>query len=393
LAESIVSVLTTDTVRLEEQYAAVEQKILKDLDPMNIKIFSAMWKLGPRNLLEVSRQTGIPFTSVYHRIDRLESKSGPLAYIIPKISKFGMMRVVVLTTARLGCEDAVTQALKVPNLWAAINSCEGTFTHDSVHYVPVQYISEFRNYIHKLAETGLIRRFRILATGDYIPNFPDFSYYDSTLHEWTFPWDQWFTEITDVTPTVHIDDPSSYDIVTDKKDILIMKELEKDARKSFSELAPIAGVSLHGVKYHFDKRLAPAGILRDYQFNVVPFPKEVSAFHEIMLEFDSKLDLDKFCSVLPRMFFIIGASKILKRNAILIRTYILNSQLPKLYAFFSQLAKAGMLQSYSAIRKDLRSRVVQTVSYELFDDNNGWTCDFEKNLKELDKLRANYMIG
>ncbi len=28
---SVASTLTTDTVRLEEQYAAVEQKILKDL--------------------------------------------------------------------------------------------------------------------------------------------------------------------------------------------------------------------------------------------------------------------------------------------------------------------------------------------------------------------------
>jgi len=392
VVESIVSALATDTVRLEEQYAAVEQKILKDLDSMNIKIFSAMWSLGPRNLLEVSRQTGIPFTSVYHRIERLESKSGPVAQVIPKVSKLGMMRVVVLAAARLGCEDTVTQALRVPNLWAFINPCEGAFTHDSVHYVPVKFISEFRKYVHKLAESGLVRRFRILVTGDYIPNFPDFSYYNSGLHEWKFPWNQWFNEITRATPSTFVDDPSSYDIVTDKKDILILKELEKDARKSFSELAPIAGVSLHGVKYHFDKRLAPAGMLRNYQFNVVPFPKEVSAFHEIMLEFNTKLDLDKFCSVLPRMFFIIGASKILRRNAILIRTNILNSQLPNLFTLFSQLARAGILQSYSAIRKDFRNRVGQTVSYELFDDNKGWNCDFDQHLKELDKLCANCVI-
>jgi len=393
LAESIVSSLTTDKVRLEEKYWADEQKILKHLDSMNIKIFSAMWKLGPRNLLEISRQTGIPFTSVYHRIERLESKSTPLAYVVPKISRLGMMRVVVLVTARLGCEDAVTQALKLPNLWSAVNSCEGTFTHDSVHYVPVQYISEFRTYLSKLAETGLIRRFKVLVTGDYIPNFPDFTYYSTTSHEWTFPWDQWFKQITDMTPTTDMNDPSSYEVMTDKKDILIIKELEKDGRLSFSELAPVVGVSLHGVKYHFDKRLTPTGILQHYQFNVVPFPKEVSAFHEIMLEFHSKLDLDKFASVIPRMFFIIGASKILKRNAILIRTYILNSELAKLHAFFSQLAKAGMLQSYSAIRKDLKSRVVQTVSYELFDDNKGWICDFEKTLRELDQLRSNCTIG
>ena len=107
----MATTLSTETVRLEEQYAAVEQKILKDLDSMNIKIFSAMWKLGPRNLLEVSRQTGIPFTSVYHRVERIE-REGELAYLVPRLSKLGMMRVVVLATARLGCEEAVTKALR-----------------------------------------------------------------------------------------------------------------------------------------------------------------------------------------------------------------------------------------------------------------------------------------
>ena len=157
---------------------------------------------------------------------------------------------------------------------------------------------------------------------------------------------------------MHIDDPHSYDVLVDKKDLLIIKELQINGRKSFAELAPIAGISLYGVKYHFDKKLVPAGIVQNYQFNVVPYPKEVSALHEIMLEFNSKLAMDKFCSVIPRLFFVIGTSKLLRQQAILLRTYILESQVPKLFAFFSQLAKAGLVQSYSAVRKDLQSRIV-----------------------------------
>jgi DNA-binding Lrp family transcriptional regulator len=391
LSEAKVSALSTETVRLEEQYAAVEQKILKDLDSMNIKIFSAMWKLGARNLLEVSRRTGIPFTSVYHRIERLEAKSGPLAYVVPKISRLGMMRVVVLATARLGCEEAVTHALRAPNLWQAINSCEGTFTHDSVHSVPAESVNEFRAYIRQLATTGLIRRFRIILTGDYVPNFPDFTYYDPITHQWTFPWDRWYTDIVNGDPTKTIDDPQAYDVSADKKDLQIIEQLELNARKSFSELAPKVGISLHGVKYHFDKRLIPNGIIQNMQFNVVPYPKEVTAFHEIMLEFNSKRDLDKFYSAIPRLFFVIGTSKILGRNAILLRTYVLESQLSNLFRFFSQLAKVEMLQSYSAIRKELKSRIAQTISPELFDDERGWTLNLSKSYEELEKLRETYV--
>jgi len=391
MVESMVNVLSTETVRLDEQYAAVEQKILKDLDSMSIKIFTAMWKLGPRNLLEVSRQTGIPFTSVYHRIERLESKSGPLAYVVPKISKLGMMRVVVLATARLGCEDAVTHALRSPNLWQAINLCEGTFTHDSVHSVPLEYMNEFRTYIHHLATTGLIKRFRIILTGDYVPNFPDFTYYNPAVHQWTFPWDRWCTEIVNGEPIRTIDDSQANPVSVDKKDLQIIEELELNARRSFSELAPNVGMSLHGVKYHFDKRLIPNGIIQNIQFNVVPYPKEVTAFHEMMLEFNSKLDMDKFYSVIPRLFFIIGACKVLRRDALIIRTYILESQLSSLFSLFSQLAKIGMLRSYSAVRKDLKSRIAQTISIELFDDQKGWTLNFEKSYEELEKLKATYV--
>ena len=391
MIKSMVTALSTETVRLDEEYAAVEQKILKDLDSMNTKIFSAMWKLGPRNILEVSRQTGIPFTSVYHRIERLETKSGPLAYVVPKLSRLGMVRVVVLATARLGCEDAVTQALKAPNLWKTINSCEGTFTHDSVHAVPLEFVNEFREYVHKLPTTGLIKRFRIILTGDYIPNFPDFNYYDPVAHQWTFPWDRWYTEIINGDPNTTIDDPRAYQVLVNKKDLLIIKELEKNARRSFSELAPKVGISLHGVKYHFDKRLVPNGIIPNTQFNLVPYPKEVTAFHEIMLEFNSKIDMDKFYSVIPRLFFVIGASKILGRNAILLRTYILESQLSSLFSLFSQLAKVGMLQSYSAVRKNLKSRISQTISFELFDDEKGWTLSLDKSYEELEQLKAAYV--
>ncbi len=357
---------------------------------MNIKIFSAMWKLGPRNLLEVSRQTGIPFTSVYHRVERIE-KEGELAYLTPKLSRLGMMRAVVLATARLGCEEAVTQALKAPNLWQTVNSCEGTFTHDSVHAIPAPFINEFREYMRQLAKSGLIRRYKIILTGDYVPNFPDFNYYDAVTREWTFPWDQWFTEITNADPRKTIDDPSEYEVSVDKKDLLIIKELQINARKSFAELAPKVGISLHGVKYHFDKKLVPDGLIQNIQFNVVPYPKEVTAFHEIMLEFNSKLDLNKFYSVIPELFFVVGTSKVLERNAILLRTYILESQLSKLLAFFSELAKAGLLQSYSAVRKDLKSRISQTISYELFDDEEGWTFSLEKCLEELSTLRKAYV--
>ena len=384
----MITSLCTDKIRLQEQYAAVAQKVLKQLDSMAIEIFSAMWRYGPRNLLEVSRQTGIPFTSVYHRVERIESRSGPVVQLVPALSKLGMVRVVALATARLGCEEAVTRALTAPNLWSAIDSCEGSFTHDSVHSVPFQFLDQFTDYLDHLSRTNLVTDLRIIRTGDYLPNFPDFTYYNPNDHEWAFPWDAWLSEAVDATPTLAPRDPSTYETEADKKDLLIVKELEVNARKSYSELGSLLGISLYGVKYHFDKKLLPQGIVSNFHFNVIPYAKELSAFHEIMLEFQSAEGMGKFVSLIPRLFFVIGFSKVLKQNTILLRTYILESQLRRLFAFFSELAKAGVLASYSVIRKDLQSRRTQTISYELFDEQEGWKIDFDKCRTQLEPVRT-----
>ena len=375
--------LCTDKIRLEEQYAGVAQKILRELDPMAIKIFSAMWRYGPRNLLEVSRRTNIPFTSVYHRVERIESRSGPIVELMPKLSKLGLVRIVALATARLGYENAVTRALTAPNLWSAIDSCEGNFTHDSVHSVPIRYVNEFTEYLKHLSRINLVTDLRIIPTGDYVPNFPDFSYYNPYQHEWAFPWASWLSEVIDAKLRVTLLDPPSYETETDKKDLLIVKELQANARKSYSELASLLGITLYGVKYHFDKKLVPQEITSHFQFNVVPYAKEVSAFHEIMLEFENAENMNKFVSIIPRLFFVIGFSKVLEKDTILLRTYILESQLHRLFEFFSELAKAHILQSYSAIRKNLQSRRTQTISYELFDEQQGWIIDFDKHRRQL----------
>ncbi|HUK28815.1 MAG TPA: hypothetical protein VLV31_10355, partial [Candidatus Acidoferrales bacterium] len=105
------ALLATEKVRLADWHKGIRE-IIKQLDDTNVKILTAMWKYGPRNLLEVSRRTGIPFTSVYHRVAKLERKSKRAATLSPQIAQLGMIRVVVLATATPGAEDKVTMALK-----------------------------------------------------------------------------------------------------------------------------------------------------------------------------------------------------------------------------------------------------------------------------------------
>jgi DNA-binding Lrp family transcriptional regulator len=382
-------VLRTESVSLFDQYKKTQIKeIAKQLDRTNIRILSAMWKYGPRNLLEVSRRTGIPFTSVYHRMTKIESKAEETTYLIPSVSGLGMVRTAVLVTAAPGCEDEVTRALKAPNLWRSIGPCEGTFTHISVQLVPVKFLREFKSYIQQLVDKNLITNFNLIYTGDYVSNFPDFDYYDPVKSEWKFDWEGWLSSLSEKHAPDSIDDPEGYTLIVDKKDLMIMKELERDGRKSFADVAQATGMTPQSVSYRFDQKLVASGVARCFQFRIHPFPIEVLAYHQLMLEFSKKEDMEKFFSIVPKLFFIVGVAKVLRQNALMVETWMLESQLQNMFAFFSHMARAGFLKSYSAVRMDFRSRLTQTISDELFDDERGWVVDFEGCSSELSKIQT-----
>jgi len=363
------------------------RQITKQLDQTNIKILSAMWKYGPRNLLEVSRRTRIPFTSVYHRVGKLEAKAGNVARLVPKISQLGMVQMVVLVAACPGLEDKVTAALKIPSLWQSVTPSEAPFTHHSVHAVPVKFVRDFRRYIGRLSEMKLSTHQRIIPVGDYVPNFPNFSYYNSNTKEWRFEWGKWLSGIKRLKPTKTIEDPDDYPVVADRKDLLIVRELEKNVRTSFAAMSPVLGISLQGVKYHYDKKLVPSGIVQHFELQVIPYPNEVSAYHEVMLDFMNRVSMNRFLSMLGELFFVLGVTKALRANSLLVRTYIPQSRLQSMFDFFSEMARARILESYAAVRLNFARKQTQPIPYGLFDDEKGWTFDLRNCISKLSKLR------
>lgn len=345
-----------------------------------------MAKIGPRNLLEVSRLTGIPFTTVYRRIAQIESKSKQLAILIPNVSKLGMVRLVVLVASKCGLEDTVTQALKIPNYWRVIERCEGAFTHHSVQTVPVKFLKAFKEYISTMYAMNLIKSFRIIQTGNSYPIFVDFSDYNSASGDWVFRWDEWLNDLKTGTPSEIIQDPRGPPMNAKKIDLNIIQYLELNGRMAFTDIATKINASPQAVKYHYDRRLVPSGVVDQFHFDVTPYPIEASSYHEVMLEFNDPASMNRFFSLGDRLIFVAHIAKALRKNTLLVRTRIINSQLENMFMFFSEMANGGLLASYSAVRLNLTSRLQQTISAELFDDVEGWKWDVYKVLLELNKL-------
>jgi DNA-binding Lrp family transcriptional regulator len=380
----LIALLSTELVRFDDYYKRAFEAS-KMLDSLNTRILGCMATVGPRNLLEVSRRTGIPFTTVYHRVGKLERRIGRVAHLVPNHSRLGLTCIVVIAKAEPGLEEQLTKALKLPNYWSSVTRCEGGFTHHSIHCVPVEHVTRFDRYLKQLSRNHLVDNLEVVRVGDIVPLNPDFEYYDTADRTWRFAWDKWFEKLMRLRAVKRISDPPNYTLVADKHDLFIVKEFEKNGRTTLAKLAPMMGMTLPGVKYHYDKLLA-RDACRHFKIEVFPFPIEVSAVYDIMLDFPSRERMNRFFSIASNLFFFIEVAKVTGKNSLMLRAYIPEMQVSNMFQFLSELTRKKMLVSYSALRLRFETRASQTISYELFDEKKGWTFDYEKYTTELKKI-------
>lgn len=365
------------------------EKVNEDLDPVNAEILSLIGKLGPRNLLDVARESGLPASTVYNRVNILEAKHDfPLTYANPTLSKLGLSRIVLFAQAKPGMEQHAREALMIPNYWRTIADADGPFTHYSVQAVPHVHLSKFRKYLNQLVKEGVLNRYRALLTSDVRMNFPDFSYFNSKRRFWTFNWKLWLRKVERSSPKKSLTEPESYDVRADRTDLIIVREMEKDGRRKFARIGKVVGVTLQAIKFRYDRRIKPRGLIQDYGYNFLTFPSEVSDIREVKADFRSSNAMNAFAAAVQGLPFVVSYAKVLRQNSLILRTYLPNSEFGNMFGFFSALAGRGLITDYSSVRLHFQSVKGQTISPELFKDGAGWEYDSEAHLKQLHRVLA-----
>ena len=361
-------------------------------DELNIKIVLAMHRIGPRNLLEVARQIRVPWTTVYSRVRKLEKQFMPLTYVNPAFSKIGLVRVAVFALAAPGKEFITDELLRLPNFWSTTSSTEGPFSHYSVHAVPFNYISEFKEYLERLQELGIVQRCLTTEISDSHGVFPSFEFFDPKVRTWLLDWDRWLRDSVEPKKTLAISDPSTYEVVADRMDLLILKELQKNGRKRFSEISRVLGITLQAVKHRFDSNIIKKDMIQHYVFRFVPYPMELSDLREVRLEFPDERLMNRFFSAGTSFPFVLSASKVLGKAALMMRTIVPRASQGKFFSFISNLAKRGLIRDYSTIRLHAEDLRRQTISYELYDNELGWRWDLNKCLSAAeDVVKRSYV--
>ena len=360
------------------------------LDGENIKIISAMKKFGPRNLQHISRKSKVPYPTVYTRVNKLEADKLLHTWVYPDYSKIGMSRAVLLVTPAYGRELLAKEALKIPGYWIRIIRCTGEVNgYYSLHAIPTEHRQDFEHYAEQLVTSGLVSDYRILWLGEFTSTIPNFEYFEAKKKAWKFNWASWLKTFVDQAPSPKIEQVEPPKTSFDKNDLLILKELNKDARTKLSEFAKLIGITLPAAKYRYDN-LVRKGLVKDWVVNILPYPPETSDLIELRLDFRDESLLVANERILPRLPFILDWSRVRASNSITTRAFLQRSEVNNLITLLSALVRRNILERFSMLHLDVMTIESQTFSYEYFEDATGWHYDNREYIGSLRKLVASF---
>jgi DNA-binding Lrp family transcriptional regulator len=235
---------------------------------LDVKILRALGEKTPRNLAEVARSLGIPTRTVHFRINRMSNKVHLRLSSSIFHARLGMKRAVVFADSFLGFEHLLFECLKTNDFWAYVSRCYGNRESCfAVYTIPVGYEPRFEEFLQEIKNLNIAKNIRFYWTSNFQYSHVVDKWFDLDKFEWVFPWGSWITEIENspakLPQTLAV--PENFKNCADKIDVLLLKELEKDAAASLNEVAEKLGISPQLVHYHYEKHVLKKGLLAGFQ--------------------------------------------------------------------------------------------------------------------------------
>lgn len=361
---------------------------------LDIKILETFATHGPRNLSKVARIAGIPRQTLQDWTRRMSSSPHFYLRFFASIyhTDIGLKKGVAFVETNPGYESTLLNCLKVNGFWIYLSRCYGMFDgYIGVYTIPKGHEEKFERFLEEIKRLGVARNVRLFWSTCFQGVNRRSNWFDDQLGMWVVRWDRWIEEIpfegTELPRSVVESD--SYPVKADKIDILILKELEKDATISFKKLAGIVGLTTPAV-WHRYRKLLKRGLIDGFEIFVYPYDPKVSEMSFFIFNFNSYEKMAKLANSLLDKPFVFIVGKIFGCNALVSQIYLPTAELTRFRVTLSKLIKKGFLQTYIyAIQGEPRFR--QTISYEFFEDHS-WIYDHERHMEDLQEVAGKVLL-
>jgi len=366
----------------------------KKLDFTDLRILEGLGDYGPRNFTDVARKLGMHGETLRKRLERLQSRFFLRTHVNVYHTFLGLKKAVVFAESVPGYEDLLLESLKQNDFWIFVSRCYGTFDGCiGIFTIPKDHCDEFEKFLEEMKQLGITKNVQIFWSTCFHYVHSRCNWYDPQSKTWKFKWDEWTEEIKNERTKLPytLVDPKEFPIRGDKLDVLMLKELEKDATISFVDLAKILKISPQLARYHYQKHIIGRGLMESFEISAFHFDRTPSDVFFFIFRFDNPEKLAKFASSLLDKSFVRGLGKILGENALFGYLYLPRSEFRTFLNTLSKLVRDGFLESYRYVIQDMESSSRQTISYEYFK-NKSWIYDHKRHIENLRKLVKNANI-
>jgi len=361
----------------------------KQLDSRDIKIVEALGAYGPRSIRAIASRLNMPRSTVRDRINNLKSHFSLSLRAKVYHTFIGLKKAFVFTRATPGHERALWEAMKANGYWLYLTARYDTpESFYGIYGIPIDRVSEFKQFVKEMKELKIAQSIDLYwSTCIHTVNITD-HWYDHESERWVFEWNRWIEDIQSQGTALPytLVEPQNYPQKADIIDIIILKELQKDAECKLRDIAKLLKVLPQKVQYHFQKHVIAKGLIEGYEM-FLPYFEAVADSYCFRFNFHNEENMAKFALSLTEKPFVRSIGKIFGNNALFVLIYLPRDELRGLTDTLSTLIRNGLLQSYDYVIEDRSRQQIQTISYEFFKDKS-WIYDHAEHMKKLHEIRA-----
>lgn len=361
---------------------------LKLIDQTNAEIIGALSKHDPRNISAISKDVGLPNSTMAFRIKKLIENLNLEINARVDFNKIGLTRAIVFTETLPAKWNKLWKIMQDLSCLTYLTKCHGRgYGCYAVFAFPASNKIQLEEYFKKLKHMNIISNFLLFWTTNLCEVHPNFKWYDFKQKKWVFQWEQWVNDIyeaSDILPET-LKDPEEYPIKADEKDLLLLSQLEKNGVLTYEELAKNANMNPRTVAYRYKKHLTDRKLIVDHMVWFLPYPHDISDACAFVIEFESDKALAKFANTLDKTPFVLSYARVIGSKNLIVNTYLPKSEFINFMNSLTTLAENRLIRNYFHVTLTLNPHKRGGIPFKLFKDHK-WKCNLEDNIKPLSEI-------
>jgi DNA-binding Lrp family transcriptional regulator len=366
----------------------------KKIDETDVKILEGLSLLGPRNLAMIAKHLDLPTTTVRYRVRRMIEESILFFHLNPFHTNMGLKKTVIFVEAAPGYEDVLLDCMRVNDFWLYLCRIYGPYEGcGGIWAIPKGRDEYFTDFLQVLIDAGVAKSVEVNWTTCHEGVPIRSRWFDTIENVWTYNWNEWIEEVETIEGELPYTllEPDDWPIKVDYDDLLIIKELEIDGRKTLTDISKKLGIPFEKIKYHVREHVSKRGLVEGYQVSISRFPSLVNEPVFFKFEFDSYDKMRKFALSLHDKPFPTFIGKVLGENAFVTHINLPKWEFRRFVAALSTLIKKGLLKGYHYFIVDIYQVWRETIPYQNFR-NGEWCYDSEMHKEKLNKILTKWKL-